>query len=155
MLMTNEVVQLLEGEFGDSFASVSVQVTTFGPGRKRHVQHINITGASRTVVLQFITEAQCGHDFVHGAVREISQYVADGKMQVDGITREEISKRLLVQTSDPEMVLCFDGPKRNGFLPWNIRLTEFLEAGRVGDFRLHNFVALVRKWAKVEQRYGV
>jgi hypothetical protein len=142
------IVQLLQTEFSVSFSSVCVEVKS---AEKEQV--VNKTGG-RKVLLQFLTEKQSERDFVEGAVRGIVSDVQKGKLSEKNIDREEISRRLFVQTPDPELVLCFAGPKRNGFLPWHIRLTEFFDAHRLQDFRLHNFVQLLKRFSKTEQRFG-
>ena len=144
----DHMVKLLESDFAVSLSSVCVRVKS-----EKGETVVNQTGR-QSILLQILTKDQCARDFVNGAVRGIARDVEDGKLQVEEIDRSEISKRLFVQTADPEFVLCFAGPKRNGFLPWHIRVTEFLDAGKIGDFRLKDLLRLLRKFSKTEQRYG-
>ena len=154
--MTEEadsIVLLLQTTFASSIANRVVHVLTF-KGGERHEQIIGDAAQHQHhVTLQLISSEECAPDFVR-AVQSVAESCALGEMTPADITRDDIVQRLAVQVSDPELVLCLDGPRRKGLLPWAIRFTEFLEAGRLEDFRVELLVSLVHRWAKVEQRYG-
>jgi hypothetical protein len=112
-----------------------------------------VTGLGCTVI-QLLSQTEAGDDLVLGAIRSLAQDVATHRLAVQHITLETISSRLSVQSRDPELVLCFDGPTRNGFLPWHIRTTEFFECCELQDFRFADYAYLLGQFAKVEQRFG-
>ncbi len=104
--------------------------------------------------LHVISDAESSEGFVRGAVQAVVRDVCSGKLSEAEIDARTISARLPLQCPDASLVLCFDGPRRNGFLPWNIRVTTFVDAGDVHLLRERHFVEMLREFAKVEQRFG-
>lgn len=109
---------------------------------------------NRVTVVFLLSRADAQEDFVLGAVKSLAAQVKDGNLRLEDISAAHISKALRFQGPDPQLVLCFDGPTRNGFMPWHIRVTEFFDCGDLCDFRFSNFVSFLEKFARVEQRYG-
>lgn len=101
-----------------------------------------------------------------------------GSLPADLITAKEISSRLPVQCPDVDLALCFDGPRRNGLfrfflfvccffglfvahflvfqglLPWNIRLTTFIECEPLNLFTCESFLDKLAQFRQVQQRHG-
>ena len=145
-----ELERLLEGTY-----RVPAELLTYGPNQQERRRRIRAAaGAERLVTVRLISERQCGTDFVEGAVASLARDCAAGKLAVDEIDRSEVTSRLAVSIADPELVLCFDGPTRNGFLPWSIRFTEFVLMPPLSQLRLDAFGAALRRWAGIKQRYG-
>ncbi len=109
---------------------------------------------SARCVVWLLSEAEAGDDLVLGAVRTLARDVADHTLSIDQINAERLSARLSVQMPEPQLVLCFDGPSRNAFMPWHIRVTEFFDCGALCDLRFPQFAAYLARFARVEQRYG-
>ena len=57
---------------------------------------------------------------------------------------------------DPDVAIYFGGfCSTFGLLPWQIRLTEFIRVSWTQqDLKLENFLGVLYKFAKVEQRFG-
>ncbi len=104
--------------------------------------------------LHVICETESSLGLVAG-VRSVVRDVCEGTLSLDAVNAGEISRRLSYQCPDASLVMCFDGPRRNGFLPWNIRVSTFVDGGDLDLLRLRDFVAMLNRFAKVEQRFGV
>jgi hypothetical protein len=104
--------------------------------------------------LHTISDAEGSEGFVAGAVQGAVRDVCSGRLSEADIDANAISAHLPLRCPDASLVLCFDGPRRNGFLPWNIRVTTFVDAGDLHLLRSRNFVEILREFAKVQQRFG-
>ncbi len=103
--------------------------------------------------LHIISEKESAQGLVSG-VQSVVRDVCEGKLAVDAVNVGEISRHLPYQCPDASLVLCFDGPRRNSFLPWNIRVSTFANGGDLDLLRQRDFVSMLNRYAKVEQRFG-
>lgn len=103
----------------------------------------------------YISEAN-GKSEIAELCRKFSESIKGGTLSVDQINIEFVDSQLreeFNQMPDPDLALYTgDYCCTYGFLPWHIRLTEFIPIGQ--NLVMQNFLAVLYKYAKKEQRYG-
>lgn len=80
---------------------------------------------------------------------------ADNQLTIDFV--DEKLKFLYGSIPDPDLAVYFGSIcSTYGFLPWQIRLTEFfqIDTARGNNLKLNKFIDVLYKFAKVEQRFG-
>ena len=123
---------------------------------KPPVAPVNPTNSSsREIRVLYITEED-GKAQIARLCRKLGQEVQSGKLSVEQVNVEFVDGRLAEefnQMPDPDLAL-YTGEYccTYGFLPWHIRLTEFIPIGQ--DLVLQDFLTTLYKYAKKEQRYG-
>ncbi|XP_071549349.1 dehydrodolichyl diphosphate synthase complex subunit NUS1 [Panulirus ornatus] len=72
------------------------------------------------------------------------------------ITETMIESLLVTQGQpDPDMVITIGKPITTlGFIPWQIRLSEFFSIPSLSRFEYHDFQSMLQKYSKCEQRFG-
>lgn len=105
-----------------------------------------------TTTLLLLTERECSRDLACTAMKSLTDDVKAGTLEK--IDADAISKRLVVQCPDADMVFCFAGPVQNGYLPWHIKFTEFYECAPLDVFSIEEFEECMKRWTKVEHRRG-
>lgn len=112
-------------------------------------------GYARAIRVHYITEEN-GKPEIAELCRKFSESIKDGTLSIDQINIEFVDAQLreeFNQMPDPDLAL-YTGEFccTYGFLPWHIRLTEFVAIGQ--NLVLQDFLAVLYKYAKKEQRYG-
>lgn len=112
-------------------------------------------GYARAIQVCYISEED-GKAEIARLCRKFSDQIRGGTLSVDQINIEFVDERLreeFNQMPDPDLAL-YTGEFccTHGFLPWHIRLTEFIPIGQ--SLVLQDFLAVLYKYAKKEQRYG-
>lgn len=112
-------------------------------------------GFPRAILVQYISEAD-GKSEIAQLCRTFSESIKRGSLSLAQINIEFVDAQLreqFGQMPDPDLAL-YTGRFccTYGFLPWHIRLTEFLQIGQ--GLVLQDFLAVLYKYAKKEQRYG-
>lgn len=74
------------------------------------------------------------------------------------MTAEEFNKFLCLEyppIPDPDVIL-YTGPLccTYGFLPWQIRLTEFIPLSLSHNINIYNYLGALYKYSKCDQRFG-
>ncbi|XP_075227812.1 transport and golgi organization 14 [Lycorma delicatula] len=60
-----------------------------------------------------------------------------------------------IKTTDPDLAIIFgDTCSSFGFLPWHVRVTEFLHFHSHHNITSRDFISLLEKYNKCEQRFG-
>lgn len=69
---------------------------------------------------------------------------------------DEKLRRMYGNIPDPELAIYFgNNTHTSGFLPWHIRLTEFIQiAYKLHHLSLDKYLKVLYKYAKCEQRFG-
>ncbi|XP_015524195.2 dehydrodolichyl diphosphate synthase complex subunit nus1 [Neodiprion lecontei] len=112
-----------------------------GVKHKLQVQLLSYTDGKREVAL--LTQS-LGKGVITGALKleEINSDLLENKLELGGLP-------------DPDLaVVCGKTCSTYGLLPWHIRTTEFLLLESHHNIRVNDFVNLLEKYAKCEQRYG-
>ncbi|XP_046399581.1 dehydrodolichyl diphosphate synthase complex subunit nus1 [Ischnura elegans] len=101
-----------------------------------------------------------GREAFTTATRHICDSVLSGVLKVSSINEEFFEEELRLGTKekpifDPELaVWCGKYCCNCGFLPWHIRVTQFLHLNTHHDVRIEDFFSLLEKYSKCEQRFG-
>lgn len=96
-------------------------------------------------------------DDIKKAVREISKDVSDGKISVEDIDDEMISKHLYTKNIiDPDLVIRTSGEQRlSNFLLWEIAYSEFYFTDiHWPDFDEENLQKAIYSYQKRDRRFG-
>lgn len=112
-------------------------------------------GYSRAIRVYYISEEN-GKSEIAELCRKFSESIKGGTLSIDQINIEYVDSQLreeFNQMPDPDLAL-YTGEFccTYGFLPWHIRLTEFIPIGQ--NLVMQDFLAVLYKYAKKEQRYG-
>ncbi|KAL7644305.1 UNVERIFIED_CONTAM: hypothetical protein RMT77_005132 [Armadillidium vulgare] len=104
--------------------------------------------SSKTMMYLFCVDD--GKDDVVRMVRDASQ------KQETIFSKEYISDNLSTNdVIDPDLVIVFGRPLCTmGFLPWQVRLTEFINVPSVSRLDYYEFRKLLQIYSKCEQRFG-
>lgn len=109
----------------------------------------------REIRVYYVSEAD-GKPEIAELCRKFSESIKDGSLTIDQINIDFVDAKLreeFNQMPDPDLALYTgDFCCTYGFLPWHIRLTEFVPIGH--NLILQDFLAVLYKYAKKEQRYG-
>lgn len=80
------------------------------------------------------------------------------KFDPESFNVEYVDKRISEQypnMPEPNLAIyCGELCSADGFLPWHIRLTEFLSLGSHRSVKLEKFVQLLQTYATCQQRFG-
>jgi len=98
-----------------------------------------------------------------GEIAQMAQRVCQSRYNgchdsiiVDQVFVNSNLKGFPVFTPEPDLVLNFDSTVvMSGFIPWHIRLTEFLRMGALQDFTLQQFIHSLYDYSKTERRHGI
>lgn len=87
---------------------------------------------------------------------DIVQDIAAAEHQPDEISIEFLNKQFKqIVNPDPELAIYFGKICCTyGFLPWHIRLTEFIGLRTQKELTIDTFLRTLYKYAKCEQRFG-
>lgn len=112
-------------------------------------------GYPRAIRVYYITEEN-GKPEIAELCRKFSESIKNGTLTIDQINIDFVDEQLreeFNQMPDPDLAL-YTGKYccTYGFLPWHIRLTEFIPIGK--DLIVQDFISVLYKYAKKEQRYG-
>ncbi|XP_071445386.1 dehydrodolichyl diphosphate synthase complex subunit nus1 [Hetaerina americana] len=101
-----------------------------------------------------------GRQAFTAATRHICESVQSGSLAVSSIDEDFMERALRLGSKekpvmDPELaVWCGKYCCNCGFLPWHIRVTQFLHLQTHHDISLKDFISLLEKYSKCEQRFG-
>ncbi|MDY4129293.1 isoprenyl transferase [Peptostreptococcus porci] len=112
----------------------------------------NNTGVTLSLALNYGSR-----DDIKKAVREISKDVSDGKISVEDIDDEMISKHLYTKNIiDPDLVIRTSGEQRlSNFLLWEVAYSEFYFTDiHWPDFDEENLQKAIYSYQKRERRFG-
>ncbi|MDD7182794.1 isoprenyl transferase [Peptostreptococcus anaerobius] len=112
----------------------------------------NNTGVTLSLALNYGSR-----DDIKKAVREISKDVSDGKISVEDIDDEMISKHLYTKNIiDPDLVIRTSGEQRlSNFLLWEIAYSEFYFTDiHWPDFDEENLQKAIYSYQKRDRRFG-
>ncbi|GAB0095914.1 dehydrodolichyl diphosphate synthase complex subunit NUS1 [Sergentomyia squamirostris] len=117
----------------------------------------NGNGFKNQIRVQILSRAD-GKQTIGDLCRTLSQEVQQGKLQIDQIDVEFVNRRLSDLTGripDPDIAI-YTGKFccTYGFLPWQSRLTEFIPMESQKHFSLDDYLSILYKYAKKEQRFG-
>lgn len=92
------------------------------------------------------------------SVAQVAKECVTNNIRNDEITIEYVDKQLkkkLGELPDPELALyCGRICSTYGLLPWQIRLTEFIDVTSHRGIHLSKFIFALKRYEKSEQRYG-
>lgn len=129
--------------------------TTSDLYEKPPVQAAIPNGFPRAIRVYYIIEDD-GKPEIAELCRKFSESIKGGTLSIDQINIEFVDSQLrkeFDQMPDPDLALYTgDFCCTYGFLPWHIRLTEFIPIGQ--NLMLQDFLHVLYKYAKKEQRYG-
>lgn len=89
--------------------------------------------------------------------KTLCQSVLSGQTKSSDVNRVLIDEKLQreMEIPDPELILyCGDTCSMYGFLPWQIRVTEFLRMNTHHNIRVTDFIKLLSRYGKCVQRFG-
>ncbi|CAO3609265.1 unnamed protein product [Cunninghamella blakesleeana] len=91
--------------------------------------------------------------------QKIYQHVLSNKLSTDDINVSLVDEFMQETMSDPELMIIYDGLPHhyvslNGFFPWHIRLTEFINVTSYHRLNYSLFSSCLYRYSKVEQRFG-
>lgn len=112
----------------------------------------NNTGVTLSLALNYGSR-----DDIKKAVREISKNVSDGKISVEDIDDEMISKHLYTKNIiDPDLVIRTSGEQRlSNFLLWEVAYSEFYFTDiHWPDFDEENLQKAIYSYQKRDRRFG-
>lgn len=98
-----------------------------------------------------------GRDEITNAVKEISKEVKNGRITVEEISEELISKHLYTKNDpDPDLLIRTSGELRlSGFLPWQSVYSEFLFMDKLWpDFTEKDLDEAIEIFAKRNRKFG-
>lgn len=89
-------------------------------------------------------------------IAEVVQQIAATDCPPEDISIDFLNKQFKqIITSDPELAIYFGKVCCTyGFLPWHIRLTEFVGLPAQNALTLNTFLRTLYEYAKCEQRFG-
>ncbi|CAO3626277.1 unnamed protein product [Cunninghamella echinulata] len=102
-------------------------------------------------------------DDVQSEITRVSQkvykHITNNKMTTDAINVQLVDGFMQETMSDPELMIIYDGlphnyVSTNGYFPWHIRLTEFLNVTSYHQLNYTLFSSCLYRYSKVEQRFG-
>ena len=128
---------------------------------KKLIQRINkcelmtkdCTGLNINIALNYGSREELTH-----AIKNIAADVIKGKIGIEDITQETISKALYTShMPDPDLVIRTSGQKRlSNFLMWQLAYSEFLFLDKHWpDFTEQDFDAAIEVFNKRNRKYGV
>lgn len=87
---------------------------------------------------------------------EIVQQIAADDCSAENISIDYLNKQFKqIVNPDPELAIYFGKICCTyGFLPWHIRLTEFIGLTTQNDLTINTFLKTLYKFARCEQRFG-
>lgn len=94
------------------------------------------------------------------ATRRICENVQSGSLDISKIDEEIIDRELSLGSKerpivDPELaVWCGETSCNCGFLPWHIRVTQFLHLQTHHEIKAKDFISLLEAYSKCHQRFG-
>ncbi|XP_069676297.1 dehydrodolichyl diphosphate synthase complex subunit nus1 isoform X2 [Periplaneta americana] len=89
--------------------------------------------------------------------KTLCQSVLSGQTKSSEVNRFVIDEKLHkeMEIPDPELILyCGDICSMYGFLPWQIRVTEFLQLNTHHNLKVTDFTKVLSKYGKCVQRFG-
>lgn len=89
--------------------------------------------------------------------KSLCQSAVSGHMRASDINQDIIDEHLQAELDipDPELALiCGDVCSTYGFLPWQIRVTEFLQLQSHHNIQVQEFMLLLKRYGKCVQRFG-
>lgn len=98
-----------------------------------------------------------GRNEIVTAVREISQKVKSGKIEIDEISEELVSENLYTKNiPDPDLLIRTSGEIRlSGFLPWQLVYSEFLFLDKLWpDFSEEDLDEAIEVFSKRNRKFG-
>ncbi|KAI8060868.1 Decaprenyl diphosphate synthase-like protein [Gongronella butleri] len=96
------------------------------------------------------------NDLVHAA-RHAHQHLVSNQLSTNAIDQTLVNA--LIPGTDPDLMIVYDGLPHdflyiNGYSPWHLKNTEFINATHYHRFDYALFSHCLYKYAKVEQRFG-
>lgn len=110
--------------------------------QKLHVNIFSLSDGKGTLVQ--LTRSIC-QTAISGQIKsaDINQNIIDTKLQAE------------MDIPDPELaIICGDVCSTYGFLPWQIRVTEFLQLQSHHNIQVKDFLLLLMRYGKCVQRFG-
>lgn len=98
-----------------------------------------------------------GRDEIVHAVKRICKEVAEGKLDIDSVTEDTVSKNLYMSDEpEPELIIRPSGELRlSNFLVWQSAYAEFWYSDALWpDFKPHDLDRALRDFAKRDRRFG-
>ncbi|XP_075975559.1 transport and golgi organization 14 [Anticarsia gemmatalis] len=112
---------------------------------------------AHTIVINIFTRKD-GHQTIAQCIRQIAEDKVICNRKSIEFTAQELDNTLKLMypsIPDPDLVL-YTGPVccTHGLLPWQIRLTEFIQMSLDHSVNVDNFVGALYKYNKCDQRFG-
>lgn len=110
---------------------------------------------SRTIVSIFRLED--GRPKISRIIRRIASERVQSSQNYKEITLKELNSRLSLVYSFPDPdVIFYTGPSccTQGFMPWQLKLTEFIRLSHDHSFTVDSFVCALYKYNNHHQRFG-
>ncbi|KAG7153486.1 dehydrodolichyl diphosphate synthase complex subunit Nus1-like [Homarus americanus] len=145
----------LLGALRESDSDVLYNVVSYG--RDRHPDRdvvagkraeANGTTRHREITVNLLSQADGRSNLASAARRLCSEGCK--------ITAAMIESRLVtLGQPDPDVVITIGEPISTlGFLPWQVRLSEFFSTPSLSRFEYNSFQTILRRYSKCEQRFG-
>lgn len=112
-------------------------------------------GAKHKMQVQLVSYVD-GKREIAQLAQSLGKGVITGALKAEEVTQELLENKLeLGGLPDPDLaIVCGKTCCTYGLLPWHIKITEFLLLDSHRNFKVTDFVRLLEKYAKCEQRYG-
>jgi tritrans,polycis-undecaprenyl-diphosphate synthase [geranylgeranyl-diphosphate specific] len=104
-----------------------------------------------------VAVAYGGRQEIVAAIREIAQQVKEGKLSVDDIDENTVSKHLFTgDLPDPDLILRTSGEERiSNFLLWQLAYAElYFSDVYWPEFRKVDFMRAIRSFQRRKRRFG-
>eukprot|EP00112_Aurelia_sp_Birch-Aquarium-sp1_P026744 Seg97.8 transcript_id=Seg97.8/GoldUCD/mRNA.D3Y31 product="Dehydrodolichyl diphosphate synthase complex subunit Nus1" protein_id=Seg97.8/GoldUCD/D3Y31 len=149
-VLKKKIIQKLKMILGESYNSYSLVLKNSSTSYDNGYVH------TKGICIQILSEEDGRQDLV-GVANEISEDVNCGAISPSDIDAVMVGSQLraLKGLPDPDLilqfgkVLCLDG-----FIPWQIRLSEIISTENCKDISLQEFLRHIRRYSKCEQRFG-
>lgn len=89
--------------------------------------------------------------------KSLGRSVLAGHLKSSDINQDLISEKLQseIDIPDPELALyCGEASSTYGFLPWQIRVTEFMQIRTHHKMKVKDFLQVLERYGKCVQRFG-
>ncbi|KAI4501354.1 hypothetical protein M0802_003727 [Mischocyttarus mexicanus] len=114
-----------------------------------------ITG-SNTVIRILLPSKNSGKNGLVSLTQDLAEAITEKNLKIEEINEKFISDKMMLKgIPDPDLALIRGRVITTyGFLPWHIRTTEFITLPECHDVSVKDFIRILRKYSKCEQRHG-
>ncbi|KAF9816439.1 hypothetical protein SFRURICE_000345 [Spodoptera frugiperda] len=126
-------------------------------GRKPDLNGYTNGMQAHTVYIN-IFDSKDGKPYIAQCIRQIAEDRLICNRESDEYSAQELNDALMLKypsIPDPELVL-YTGPlcRTHGLLPWQIRLSEFIQLSLDHSVSIDNFIGALFRYNKCDQRFG-